>query len=65
MDYTKDDLRKVFEDILRDIDNDGGKLGAKEARELANKGVPIIKIALENIPREALKAGFDKWLNSL
>lgn len=65
MEYTKDDLRKVFEDILRDIDNDGGKLGVKEARDFASNGIPIIKIALESIPREALKAGFDKWLNSL
>lgn len=65
MEYTKDDLRKNFEDILRDVDNAGGKLGAREARELANVGIPIITIALESIPREALKTGFDKWLNSL
>lgn len=65
MEYTKDDLRKNFEDILRDVDNAGGKLGAREARKLANVGIPIITIALKSIPREALKTGFDKWLNSL
>jgi hypothetical protein len=65
MEYTKEELRKVFNATLRDIDNFGGRIGGLEIRKLCDSGIPIIRIALENIPRNCLIEGFEKWLKSL
>lgn len=63
--YTKEDLRKVFYNVINEIEkNDGRVLSMCDVRKLISQGIPVFDICIKNIPIACLKDGFEKWLKS-
>ena len=66
MEYTKEDLRKVFNNVIDEIETASGRvLSMYDMRKLTSQGIPVVEICIKNIPIACLKDGFEKWLNSL
>lgn len=66
MEYTKEDLRKVFNTVINEIETTNGRvLSVYDVRELASHGIPVSEICIKNIPIACLKDGFERWLKSL
>lgn len=66
MEYTKDDLRKVFNNVINEIETSEGRvLSMYDVKGLTSQGIPILEICIKNIPIACLKDGFEKWLKSL
>lgn len=66
MEYTKDDLRKVFNNFINEIETtDGRVLSMYDVRKLTSQGIRILEICIKNIPISLLKEGFERWLKSL
>lgn len=64
MEYTKDDLRKAFNEILDDAEKKGC-LDVADVRGLTDKGIPILNICRDKGVFDAIRFRFEKWLNSL
>lgn len=66
MEDIKDDLLKVFHNVINEIETtDGRVLSMYDVKKLTSQGIPIIEICIKNIPIACLKDGFEKWLKSL
>ena len=66
MEYTKEDLRKVFNNVINEIETTNGRvLSMYDVRKLTSQGIPVIDICIKNTPIACLKDGFEKWLKSL
>lgn len=66
MEYTKDDLLKVFNNVINEIETTEGRvLSMYDVRRLTSQGIPVLEICIKNIPISCLKDGFEIWLNSL
>lgn len=66
MEYIKDDLLKVFNNVINEIETTEGRvLSMYDVRKLTSEGIPVFDICIKNIPIECLKEGFERWLNSL
>ena len=64
MEYTKEDLRKKFNEVIEQIE-EKGFIGVEDARKMANYGVPIIDICRDKCVFDAIRISFEKWLNRL
>lgn len=63
MEYTKDDLRKVFYDVINEIETTEGRvMSMYDVRGLTSQGIPVLEICIKSIPFECLKDGFERWL---
>ena len=61
MEYTKEDLRKVFYNVINKIETTNGRvLSMYDVRELISQGIPMIEICFKNIPIACLKDGFER-----
>lgn len=61
MEYTKEDLRKVFNNVINEIETTNGRvLSMHDVRKLTSQGIPVIDILIKNIPIVCLKDGFEK-----
>ena len=66
MEHMKDDLRKVFNNVMNGIETTEGRvLSMYDVGKLTSEGIPVLEICIKNIPIACLKDGFEKWLNSL
>jgi hypothetical protein len=66
MEYMKEDLRKVFNNVINEIETTNGRvLGMYDVRELTLQGIPVLEICIKSIPIACLKDGFERWLKSL
>lgn len=66
MEYIKDDLLKVFNNVINEIETTEGRvLSMYDVKTLASQGIPVLEICIKNIPIVCLKDGFEKWLKSL
>lgn len=64
MEYTKEDLRKVFDEVIKQAENKG-YIDTNDIRRLAQNGIPIIEISKKNGMFDWLRYNFEEWLNSL
>lgn len=65
MEHTKEDLRKVFNNVINEIETTEGRvLSMYDVRKLTSQGIPVFDICIKNIPLAFLKDGFERWLNS-
>lgn len=64
MEYTKEDLRKVFDEVIKQAENKG-YIDADDISMLVENGIPIIEISRRKGMFDWLKHNFDEWLNSL
>lgn len=66
MEYMKEDLQKVFNNIINEIETTEGRvLSMYDVMRLTSQGIPVLEICIKNIPISCLKDGFERWLNSL
>lgn len=66
MEYIKDDLLKVFNNVINEIETTNGRvLSMYDVRKLTSEGIPVLEICIKNIPISCLKDGFERWLKSL
>jgi hypothetical protein len=64
MEYTKEDLRKVFDEVLKQAENKS-YIDANDVRRLSQNGIPIIEISRRKGMFDWLRYNFEEWLNSL
>jgi isopentenyl diphosphate isomerase/L-lactate dehydrogenase-like FMN-dependent dehydrogenase len=64
MEYTKEDLRKVFDEVIKQAENKG-YIDVDDVRRLAQNGIPIIEISKKKGMFDWLKYNFEQWLDSL
>ena len=64
MNYTKNDLRKAFNEVL-DKAEAKGYLDEKDIRALAENGIPIITINKDKGIFDALRFRFEKWIKNM
>ena len=66
MEHMKDDLRKVFNNVMNGIETTEGRvLSMYDVGKLTSEGIPVLEICIKNIPFTCLKNGFERWLKSL
>lgn len=61
---TKQELEQTLDKFFEGIESQGF-LNMQDVRYLCEKGIPVIEIAVHNIPIECFKKGLEKWLNGL
>lgn len=64
MEYTKDYLRKVFNEVIEQSERKG-YIGISDARKLTENGIPILDICRDKSVFDAIRTVFDRWINSL
>ena len=64
MEYTKEDLRKVFDEVIKQAENKG-YIDVDDVRRLAQNGIPIIEISKRKGMFDWLRHNFEQWLKSL
>lgn len=64
MEYTKDYLRKIFNEVIEQSERKG-YIGIVDARKLTEIGIPILDICRDKSVFDTIRARFDRWLNSL
>lgn len=64
MEYTKDDLRKVFDEVIKQAETKG-YIDVTDVRRLAQNGIPIIEISKKKGMFDWLRYNFEQWLNDL
>lgn len=64
MEYTKEDLRKIFNEVIEQSERKG-YIGIADARKLTEIGIPILDICRDKSVFDTIRARFDRWLNSL
>lgn len=64
MEYTKEDLRKVFDEVIKQAENKG-YIDVDDVRRLVQNGIPIIEISKRKGMFDWLRHGFEQWLNNL
>lgn len=63
MEYMKYDLRKVFNNVINEIETSEGRvLSMYDVKGLTSQGIPVLEICIKNIPLSCLKDGFERWL---
>lgn len=63
MECTKEDLRKVFNEVIKQAENKG-YIDAVDVRRLAQNGIPIIEISRRKGMFDWLRYNFEQWLKS-
>lgn len=64
MEYTKEDLRKVFDEVIKQAEKKG-YIDVDDVRRLVQNGIPIIEISRRKGMFDWLRYNFEQWLNSL
>lgn len=64
MEYTKEDLRKVFDEVIKQAESKG-YIDVNDVRRLAQNGIPIIEIIKTKGMFDWLRHKFEQWLNNL
>jgi isopentenyl diphosphate isomerase/L-lactate dehydrogenase-like FMN-dependent dehydrogenase len=64
MEYTKEDLRKVFDEVITQAENKG-YIDVTDVRRLAQHEIPIIEISREKGMFDWLRHRFEQCLNNL
>lgn len=64
MEYTKEDLRKVFYEVIEQAEQKG-YLDVDDTRKLVESGIPIVDISRRKGMFDWLKHNFEHWLNNL
>jgi isopentenyl diphosphate isomerase/L-lactate dehydrogenase-like FMN-dependent dehydrogenase len=64
MEYTKEDLRKVFDEVIKQAENKG-YIDVTDVRRLTQHGIPIIEISRGKGMFDWLRHRFEQWLNNL
>lgn len=64
MEYTKEDLRKVFYEVIEQAEQ-RGYLDVDDTRKLVESGIPIVDISRRKGMFDWLKHNFEQWLNEL
>ena len=64
MEYTKEDLRKVFDEVIKQAEKKG-YIDVNDVRRLSQNGIPIIEIIKTKGMFDWLRHKFEQWLNNL
>ena len=64
MEYTKEDLKKVFDEVIKQAENKG-YIDVDDVRRLVQNGIPIIEISKRKGMFDWLRHNFEQWLKSL
>ena len=64
MEYTKDDLRKKFNEVIEQAEKKG-YLTLSDARSLVQNGIPVHEICRSKEFFDVFRNRFEKWLKSL